>query len=131
MTISWGVSWLRSWGNSWGAISPLTPNVSTGGVSPDDYKRYRDYLERLVGIKKTDVVTEKVIEAVEVIKELPIKTKTIEKIVTKKEIDFTALDKEMAAILAYLDRMERKAIALQERIRKQQDDDLALLLLLS
>lgn len=129
MSLSWGVSWLRSWGDSWGSLTPLAQ--TTGGISPEDARRYREYLERLSGIKKTETVTERVIEAVEVIKELPVKTKSIEKIVLKREIDFTALDREIELIIAYLDKMEQRALEIQERIRKQQDDDLALLLLLS
>lgn len=129
MSLSWGASWLRSWGDSWGASNPL--NITTGGISHEDAKRYRDYLERLAGIKKTKNVTERVIEAVEVVKKLPVKTKVIEKIALKREIDYAALDKEIHSILTYLDKMEQRALFIQEQIRKQQDDDLALLLLLS
>jgi hypothetical protein len=52
MASAWGNSWLNSWGNSWGAITSIITNAPKGGISPDDAKRYRDYLERLAGIKK-------------------------------------------------------------------------------
>lgn len=129
MSLSWGVSWLRSWGGSWGSSNPLTQ--TTGGISYEDAKRYREYLERLVNINQPKQVNELVIEAAEAVKELPVKTKQLKAIVQKQEINFKALDREIQAILAYLDKMEKQALIIQNRIRKQQDDDLALLLLLS
>lgn len=126
MASSWGNSWLRSWGNSWGSI--LTTGTR-GGISPDDAKRYRDYLERLTGIRKPENVTQRVIEAVEVIKELPVKASVIKAIPKKREIDYALLDKEIALIQAYIDKMEQRALLIQEQAK--QEEEISLLLLLT
>jgi len=108
------------------AFQIIVSRIVYKGFGDIDYKKYRKYLERLNGITAKDQITPAVIEAAEVLTEIPVATKQISRIADqKKDIDFAKIHMEMARIQDYLNRMELRLEQLRER-----DDELALLLLI-
>lgn len=99
-----------------------------GGIPPEDVKRYRDYLEKLTRITSTKEITQEVIEAAEAITEIPLVTKQVSQIAFEtQEIDFAKLEIELSNIQNYINKLELHA----QRFLREQDDELALLLLIN
>ena len=119
--------WSGFW--DWGGDVPVDV-VTTGGISPHDAKRYREYLERLTGINSGQKITPQVIEAAQAITEIPVPAKQVSQIAFETpKIDFTQLAIELANIQNYINRMELAAIQAQ-RFLREQDDEMALMLLI-
>jgi hypothetical protein len=112
-----------------GEINSDVP-VTTGGIGPEDAKRYRKYLEKLTGIKSYKEVTREVIDAAEVILEIPAAAKQITKVAdNSNQIDFAKLEAELQAVQNYIDLMLAHSFEVQKMIREK-DDEMALLLLI-
>lgn len=109
-----------------------TPVVveTRGGLPIEDAKRYREYLEKLNGIKSVKEITPEVIEAAQVITEIPLDTKQVSNIIKETpSIDLAKLAIELSKIQKYIYQMELVTIQAQ-RILREQDDEMALLLLI-
>lgn len=107
------------------------PSIETrGGLPIEDAKRYREYLEKLNGIKSVKEITPEVIAAAQVITEIPLDTKQVSNIIKETpSIDLAKLAIELSKIQRYIDQMELVTIQAQ-RILREQDDEMALLLLI-
>jgi len=108
------------------------PNVieTRGGLPIEDAKRYREYLEKLNGITSAKEITQEVIEAAQVITEIPLETKQVSNIIKQQpNIDISKLTLELVKIQRYIDQMEIATIQAQILLREQ-DDEVALLLLI-
>lgn len=101
-----------------------------GGIPIEDVKRYREYLEKLNGITSAKEITPEVIEAAQVITEIPLETKQVSNIIKQQpNIDISKLTLELVKIQRYIDQMELATIQAQ-RLLREQDDEVALLLLI-
>jgi hypothetical protein len=105
--------------------------VSKGGIDERDYKRYRKHLERLEQITRQKDLTPAIIEAAQEIAEIPVETPELAKIAaqTTVEIDYSMIAAELSAMAAYLDKMLAYNIEI-DRIMRERDDELAILLLM-
>lgn len=102
-----------------------------GGLPIEDAKRYREYLEKLNNVTTQKEVTQEIIEAAQIIEELPISIPQVKAIsVQAPQINIQALNLELFRIQEYLDRMIGFSIEL-ERQKREKDDELALLLMIN
>jgi hypothetical protein len=105
-------------------------NVSKGGFGHYDYSEYRKYLEKLNGISVKTEITPEIVAAAEALTELPEPVKQLSNVISvSPQIDFAALELELANILEYINRMELASMQMQ-RLLREQDDELALMLLI-
>ena len=143
MASAWGNSWSTAWGNSWGSIAPATTTTTKGGIdkhheyTPEEYKKYRQHLERISKIASEDRKYLKTVsDSVEQLSELGIETPELEKIteapITKgtlrlmPEINYAALMEDLSKIRRYLDILEINRLRLLE-----EDDEAAFMLLIN
>lgn len=102
-----------------------------GGISPEEARRYREYLEKLNNVTSQKEVTQEIIEAAQVIEELPIVIPQVKAIsIQSPQINIQALNLELFRIQEYLDRMIGFSIEL-ERQKREKEDELALLLMIN
>jgi len=113
------------------SVTPEPVVETRGGISPEEAKRYREYLEKLNNVTAQKEVTQEIIEAAQVIEELPISIPQIKAIsIQSPQINIQALNLELFRIQEYLDRMIGFSIEL-ERQKREKDDELALLLMIN
>jgi hypothetical protein len=121
---------LWAYNYNWGGTPEPIINAPKGGIPFEDAKRYREYLEKLNGIKQAKEITPDIIEAAQAITEIPIETKQVLNLIKETpSIDFKKLSIELSKIQRYIDQMELATIQAQ-RILREQDDEMALLLLI-
>lgn len=113
--------------------SPAPPVVlpTGGGFWPTEHKTYREYLERLNGIKQKDEITQSaLVDLKEIAASVEIKVPAIKKAVatTRQVIDLTAVDAEMEMIRLKLESLIKQFELM--RLVRQQNEDAALVLLM-
>lgn len=129
MAVSWGLSWGTSWATSWGGIAPFVP-TSKGGF--DDYRKYRKYLEDLTEATKLKTFNAPIQRIAKEIDKLPVKTPEIKKVIAAKPnvvIDYAKIEREIALIYKYINRMIN-AYEIEQKLLREQDDEMVLLLAL-
>lgn len=103
-----------------------------GGFFPDHHKKYREYLEKLTGIRKKEEVTKQEINVIKKIaKRVKVDVPEI-KIAAKqrqREIDYSAIALEVSAIQQKIIMLLEQAATLQ--MKKNKDEEIALVLLMS
>lgn len=113
--------------------SQPTPDAITGGgFFTDHHKKYREYLEKLAGIRKKEDVTKKDIAVVrKIAKAVKIEAPEIKIAARQKQpdIDYTAVALEIAAIQQRIIALLEQAALVQ--IKKRQEEEAALVLLLT
>ena len=123
MADTWGLSWLLSWGGSWGRSAQPAP---TKGYSEQDLRKYRKYLERLAKVTEGKTVSAKVQEiAEEIVEAIPLEIPQIENIAHEHRIDFDALLMEIGNVRSFIEQKIQ-----YEKFLREQDDELAILLLM-
>lgn len=113
--------------------STPAPTIETyGGFDERNYHAYRKHIEQLTQIAEERIYPKRALEAAEALQDLPVETSEIKKLTEKPEIkgtlrltpqiNYEALQREIDLIRAYLDLMENH--------RREQEDELAFLLMI-